>query len=136
MSEPDFTIELNSEVLPKPLEYSLYTEAESRLKRLAKGHSDLIGAAISIRQQSSGENFPHHEVSIVVYSRPENVAAKQKQSDPQMALKAALDAVERQIRERREKLGKRWQQPGNLPMEQEITEVVAAETEEQGVDHG
>ncbi len=33
-------------------------------------------------------------------------------------------------------LGKRWQQPGNLPMEQEIAEVVAAEAEGQKVDHG
>jgi hypothetical protein len=47
-----------------------------------------------------------------------------------MALKGALDAVERQVRKRREKLKERWKQPGNLPVEQEIVETQLSEGED------
>jgi hypothetical protein len=50
MNELDFTLELNSEHLNKNMEYQLFTEAETRLKNLAEGHTDLTGAAINIRQ--------------------------------------------------------------------------------------
>ncbi len=128
MNEINFTLELHSEHLRKETEYNLFIEAETRLKQLAKGHTDLIGASVTVRRPSSSQTAPLHEVTIVVYSRPEHIAAAKKETDPQLALKEALDAVERQIRERRNKLRKRWQQPGNLPVEQEIVEVIAAES--------
>ena len=128
MNELDFTMELNSENLTKETEYTLFTEAEARLKELADGHTDLTGAAINIRQPASGETPPLHEVTVVVYGRPDHIAATQKETNPQLALSSALDAAERQIRERREKLQKRWEQPGNLPVEQEIREVIEAES--------
>lgn len=124
LNELDFTLELNTDDLAKKVEYDLFTEAETSLKKLAHGHSDMTGAAINVRQPAPGT----YEVTVVVYSRPEHVAATQKEANPFLALNEALTAVSRQIRERREKLKKRWEQPGNLPVEQEITEVVAAET--------
>lgn len=128
MNELDFTLELNSEHLAKETEYELFTEAETRLKELAEGHTDLTGAAINIRRPASGETPSVHKVTVVVYGRPDHIAATQKETTPQLALRAALDAAERQIRERREKLKKRWEQPGNLPVEQEIREVIEAES--------
>jgi ribosome-associated translation inhibitor RaiA len=115
MSELDFTLELNSEHLPKEIEYDLFTEAEGQLKKLAAGHKDLIGAAVNIRRPAHGQTTPLHEVTVVVYSRPDHVAATKKEADPQMALRNALAVVERQIRDRREKLKKHWEQPGSQP---------------------
>lgn len=128
MNELDFTLELNSEHLTKKIEYALFAKAETKLKELARGHTDLTGAAINIREPASGETPPLHEVTVVVYSRPDHIAATQKETNPQLALSGALVAAERQIRERREKLKKRWEQPGNLPVEQEIREVIEAES--------
>ena len=127
MNELDFTLELNSETLNKEAEYDLFVAAETRLKELAEGHNDLTGAAINIRRIAGVEKPSLHEVTVVVYGRPQQIAATEKNANPPFALNKALDAAERQIRERREKLKKRWEQPGNLPIEQEISEVVAAE---------
>jgi ribosome-associated translation inhibitor RaiA len=123
LNELDFTLELNSDDLAKKVEYDLFTEAETRLKKLADGHSDMTGAAINVRHPAPDI----YEVTVVVYSRPEHVAATQKETNPYLALHETVTAVTRQIREQREKLKKRWEQPGNLPVEQEITEVMTAE---------
>jgi ribosome-associated translation inhibitor RaiA len=130
MDELDFTLELNSEDLNKTAEYDLYTQAEERLRELAANHKDMTGAAINVRRPASGETAFLHEVTVVIYSRPEHIAATEKDSSPAMALKGALDAAERQIRKRREKLKERWKQPGNLPIEQEIVETQLSEGED------
>ncbi len=127
LNELDFTLELNSENLSKQTEYDLFTEAEDYLRDLAANHDDLRGAAINIRQPAHGATPFLYEVTVALYSRPEQLAATQKDADPQLALKGALDAVGRQVRERREKLKKTWEQPGSQPVDQEIAEVVAAE---------
>lgn len=130
MNELDFTLELNSKELPKAVEYDLFTAAETQLKQLADGHTDLTGAAINVRQPAHGETPPLYAVTVVVYGRPDHIAATQKEADPYQALSGALDAAKRQIRERREKLKKRWEQPGNHPVEQEVATIMAAESSE------
>ncbi len=129
MNELEFTLELNSEDLPKTIEYRLFTEAEERLKNLAANHTDMTGAAINLRRPASGETAFLHEVTVVIYCRPQHIAATEKDASPEQALKGALDAAERQIRERRKKLKQPWKQPGNLPVEQEIGEVYLAESQ-------
>jgi len=130
----DFTLEFNSEQLSKEIEYDLFTEAETHLQKLAAGHSDITGAAINVRKPVHAETAPLYEVTVVVYTRPEHVAATQKEADPRLALKGALSAAERQIRKRRSKLKKHWEQPGNHPVEQEINEIIAAESDESASD--
>lgn len=131
MNMLDFTLELNSETLDADEEMALFTEADSRLRALAKGHDDLVGAAVSIRQPAKNPETPFvYEVTVVAYTRPENTAATKKEEDPMTSLKEALSAIERQIRQTREKLRARWERPGNSPVEQEIAELVAAEAEE------
>jgi hypothetical protein len=44
-------------------------------------------------------------------------------------LKGALSAIERQVRQRRDKLQKTWEQPGNDPVTQEVMEVMLAENQ-------
>ena len=136
MDELDFTIEFNSDFEDESFEAELMSQAESRLRELATGHDDLTAAAITIRQPAKGETAPLHEATVVAYVRPERIVGKEKQESPSGALKGALDAVERQLRQKREKLRERWEQPQQDPVTKEVLEVVAAEeqaTDEQDV---
>jgi ribosome-associated translation inhibitor RaiA len=126
MNELDFTIEFNSENLSENAQAELFAEADRRLRKLADGHTDLTGAAINVRQPAKGQTAYLHEATVVVYCRPENVAATEKKENPMPALKGALSAVERQVREKRTRLKKHWERPGNHPVEQEVTELLAA----------
>lgn len=57
----------------------------------------------------SGEATPNrYEATVVVYKRPNNLAATEKAETPERALKGALSAAERQVRESRDKLRETW----------------------------
>jgi ribosome-associated translation inhibitor RaiA len=89
----------------------LRSEAEGRLRELATGHTDLIGASVAL-EELSGSATPHrYEARVIAYMRPEDVVAVEKGKAAEVALKGALDAVERQIRQRRDKLREPWKQP-------------------------
>lgn len=132
MDELDFTLEFNSDLEDDLFEAELMEEADSRLRTLAQGHNDVTGAAVTLRQQAAQET-PIYEATVVAYVRPKNMAGKEKDESPRMALRHALDAVERQVREKRERLGERWEEPGRDPVTQEVAEIVAAEAEEQAL---
>lgn len=121
-----FNIEFNGRGLSDRMEAGMRDEAFDRLQQLADGHDDLIGAAINVRRPAKSETDYLFRPSVVVYARPEHVAGDAEAGDAFVALREALDAVERQIRERREKLREHWKQPGNSPAEQEIAAIVAA----------
>jgi ribosome-associated translation inhibitor RaiA len=125
--ELDFAIEFKSDVINDDMKADLFAEAERRLLQLAEGQNDMIGAAITIRQPASGQTGFLYEATVVVYSRPEHVAATEKQDNPTAALRQALSAIERQIRERRKKLRHHWERPGNDPVTQEVIQLAAAE---------
>jgi len=109
MSELDFQFEFHSEIPNSGNE--LIVEAEGRLRQLALGHSDMIGGSVAL-EELTGDTTPHrYQARVVAYMRPDNLAAVEKGETAVEALKGALNAVERQVRERREKLGKPWQQP-------------------------
>ena len=129
MEELDFTLELSSEDLHKQLELQLFAEAEKRLRALAAKHTDMTGAAIMMRHPAH-EETPIHTANITVYCRPEHINASETAREPQTALAGALAAVERQIRQRREKLKKHWEQPGNSAVDQEMLSIALAETSE------
>lgn len=124
MDELDFTIEFNSN-LNDQAEADLFDEADRSLRKLTRGHSDITGAAINIRQPAYGEKGYLFEATVVVYARPEQISATKKDEDPMIALKNALSAAERQVRNRREKLSKRWERPGNDPVSQEVLQAEA-----------
>ncbi|GAB4441746.1 MAG: hypothetical protein Kow00120_10360 [Anaerolineae bacterium] len=129
MDELDFTIEFHTDVLGEMEERALFDEADTRLReRLAAGHDDVTGAAITISLPAHGTTPPLYEATVVVYVRPENVSATEKADNPAAALKGALDAVERQVRSKREKLRRRWERPSGDPVIQEMIEVAAAES--------
>lgn len=108
----------------------MFAEADSRLRELAGDHNDLTGAAINVRQPAQKQTSFIYEVTVVVYARPKHIAATEKEADPITALKNALNAVERQVRKKREKLGDLWEQPGNDPISQDIEDILAAEEAE------
>lgn len=105
----DFTFEFLSEI-----EYpddEMRTEAERRLRELTEGHSDITGASVAIEEVTS-DTTPHlYEARVIIYIRPENLVAVEKGPEPMPALRSALSAVERRVREQRTKLRERWRQP-------------------------
>lgn len=112
MNTVEFSFEFYNEVpFLEHLETELRAEAESRLRELAADHTDIIGASVAI-EEVTGDTTPHrYQVRVVVYMRPDNVAAVEKGETVEAALNGALAAVERQVREYRNKLRERWKPP-------------------------
>jgi ribosome-associated translation inhibitor RaiA len=135
MDELDFTIEFNSDLQDDAAEASLMSIADSQLRELASGHDDITGAAVNIRKPAKRETAPIHKATVVVYARPENIAATEKDNTPTGALQGALDAVERQVRKKRERLRQTWEHPENEPVTSEVLEVVAADEAADEVDN-
>lgn len=114
MTQMDLPIEFKTDYTDTDLD--LYVLIEDRLNELAKGHQDITGAAATIEQPAEGRETSYvYAASIVVYTRPNPISATEKHEDPRMALKGALDAVERQVRKKREKLrNDRSKSPGDM----------------------
>lgn len=127
MNELDFTIEFNSDLENKSFDQQLMAEAETKLRDLAKGHHDIIGAAVTMRRPAKAETAPLHQATVIAYVRPDNVVGKEKHENPIAALNGALEAVERQVRKKREKLRNAWERPENDPVAKEVLEITAAE---------
>lgn len=105
MVTPDFDFEFHSDEIQ--VDPSLREEAEQRIRALTEGHKDIIGASVAVERQAHGETPHLIRARVVVYIRPENLAAVEKADSVMGALKGALDAVERQVRERRARLRER-----------------------------
>jgi hypothetical protein len=113
MGRLDFQFEFYSAL--EHLEDELIAEADGRLRQLAQGQTDMIGASVAVEELAGAETPFIYQARVVAYIRPDNVAAVEKGNSPETALKGALDAVERQVREMRDRLRKRWQQPPAAP---------------------
>jgi hypothetical protein len=112
MSKLDFHLEFTTKV--PHLRDQLLPETDERLQALREGHTDLIGAAITIEELTQNETPHLYRARVVVYIRPKNISGEEKAENPNLALKGALDAVERQVNERRAKLSQPWQQPEHV----------------------
>jgi ribosome-associated translation inhibitor RaiA len=128
MDELDFTLELNTDLTDKSFEDSLFAEADSRLRALRGEHNDITGAAVTVHEEAARDT-PLYEATVVAYVRPENIVGREQDRSPADALNGALEAVERQIREKREKLGRPWEQPGSTASDRAIVDLAAAEME-------
>lgn len=106
MNYVDLPIEFHAEVDTTTEE--LEREATSRLIELSEGHSDMTGASVSIERQAHGETPHLYRARVTVYVRPKNINAQEKHESMRIALKGALDAIERQVRNKREKRGETW----------------------------
>ncbi len=112
MSQPELSIEFQTDVTTSELD--LYTMIEDRLNRLAKGHTDIIGASATLEQPAANRTTPYiFQASIVVFMRPNYIRATEMREAPELALRGALDAIERQVREERARLRDSQRQPGD-----------------------
>jgi len=103
MDKANFPVEFNNEIDDvKKSENEYYILAVDRLSKLAKGHTDMSGAAVNFKQPAKEHQTAYiYEVTIVVHMGSEHIAATEKGEHFQSTLDGALNAVERQVRERR-----------------------------------
>ena len=104
MDKANFPIEFNNEIDDvKKSENEIYTLAVDRLSELAEGHDDISGGVVNLKQPAKEHQTSYmSEVTIVVYMGSDHIAATEKGEHFQATLDGALDAVERQVHERRE----------------------------------
>ena len=103
MDKANFPIEFNNEIDDKKKsENEYYTLAVDRLSILAEGHDDISGAVVNLKQPAKEHQTAYiTEVTIVIYMGSDHIAATKKGEQFQSTLDGALNAVERQVRERR-----------------------------------
>lgn len=106
MTLVDIPIEFNSE--GPQLSVEMQDEIEDRILKLAEGHTDITGAAVSVSQPAETEVPFIVQARVIVYRRPKDVVSTKKDETVHGALKGAMDAVERQVREHRRKLSETW----------------------------
>jgi ribosome-associated translation inhibitor RaiA len=114
MGSADFYIDYETEVTGFTDDER--TEIEEQLRKLASEDDDIVGAAVAVTAPGRSEKPFLYQARIVLYARPEDIAAVKKDETLQGAIKEALSAVTRQVREKREKLGEPWKRkdlPGN-----------------------
>jgi len=104
MDKLNFPIEFNNEIdNVKKSENEFYTLAADRLSKLAEGHNDISGAVVNLKQPAKEHQTAYiNEVTIVVYMGSDHIAATEKGEQFESTLDGALNAVERQVHERRE----------------------------------
>ncbi len=104
MDNANFPIEFNNEIDDvKKSENEVYTLAVDRLSKLAKGHNDISGGVVNLKQPAKEHQTSYiYEVTIVVYMGSDDIVATEKGEQLQSTLSGALNAVERQVHERRE----------------------------------
>ena len=103
MDQANFPIEFNNEVDDvKKSENEFYALASDRLSKLSEGHNDVSGAVINLKRPAQGRESEYiYEVTIVLYMGSDHIAATEKSGQLRATLDGALDAVERQVQERR-----------------------------------
>ncbi|HHX45165.1 MAG TPA: 30S ribosomal protein S30 [Chloroflexi bacterium] len=107
MVATEFYVEFRAEGSPD--EADLREEAERRLGALADKRDDMIGASVVIERMERAETPHRFRARVVAYVRPDNIAATEQAESARGALKGALRAIERQVREKRIKLGRPWE---------------------------
>jgi len=103
MDNASFPIEFNNEIDDvKESENESYALVVHRLSKLAEGHNDISGGVVNLKQPAKGHQTSYiYEVTIVVYTGSDHIAATEKGEQIQSTLDSALDAVERLVHERR-----------------------------------
>ena len=101
MEATGFTIEYHTESIE--FTNGLKAKLEKRLEKLAGRHRDITGASLAVHNVSGNNRHHEFKVRLVLYHRPDNIAAVRKANTVSNAVLEALDAVERQVREHRER---------------------------------
>jgi ribosome-associated translation inhibitor RaiA len=102
MGSSEFYVDFNIEVPNAGEEF--VREAERRLRELASGHNDIVGAAVSLVNLVKAQTAFLYEVRVVLYKRPQYLTVVEQHADPMAALRQALEAMEGRVLKSREKL--------------------------------
>ena len=105
MGSSDFYVDYNIEVSDVGEEFK--REIEQQLEELARDHTDMIGAAVALEKTVDTQSYDLYRVRILIYKRPQDIVVSKQDANPMVALRDALDTLERQIRESREKLAQK-----------------------------
>lgn len=105
MGSSEFYVDYNIEV--SDVNGRFKAETEQQLRKLATAHSDIVGAAVALEKVADTVSYDVHRVRIIVYKRPRDIVITKEDADPMIALRDALDALEKQVRSSREKLAER-----------------------------
>ena len=105
MANSDFYIDYNIEVASMGDEFK--RETEQRITELAAPHTDMVGAAVALEKVADTQSYDVYRVRILLYKRPQDIVVTKQDSDPMIALRVALDTLEEQVRDSREKLAER-----------------------------
>lgn len=105
MGSSDFYIDYNIEVSDVGDEFK--RETEQRLRELSSTSSDMVGAAVALEKVADTTTYDVHRVRIIVYKRPQDIVVTKQDPDPMVALRDALDTLEEQVRESRDKIAQR-----------------------------
>lgn len=81
----------------------LYNECERRLLELRGNRNDMTAASVSVREAQQGTESGV-TVNITIEVRPDTAVATVTAPSAKAAMKGALDNIERQVREQRERL--------------------------------
>ena len=81
-----------------------YELAYVQITDIAKGHNDVVGASVSMKELSSGETPHVYQARVVLYVRPNNISATAERPSAIDSLKQTLDAAIKQVRKKRQKL--------------------------------
>ena len=82
-------------------------KVDTRLRKLARGHRDISGASVAINIVSGANRHQEYRARVVLYRRPSNVVAIRKDAMVSNAVLDAVEAIERQVRDQRERLRER-----------------------------
>jgi ribosome-associated translation inhibitor RaiA len=104
----EFPIEYQTEA--HGLGDGLRAEAEQRLLDLTTNQTDMTGASIAV-DVAADKATPIYRARIVIKMRGPDVVASKEDESAENALRGALEAVERQVREQRRKFNQAWKRP-------------------------
>jgi ribosome-associated translation inhibitor RaiA len=117
MGNSDFYVDTNIEV--DGIGDEFVQEADRRLREMAQGHKDIVGAAVALEKVVKAETAFLYEVRIVLYKKPQYLRASEQHAEPIVALRTALEALEGQVLKSREK-----QRENSIPRSETTNTVV------------
>jgi len=95
-----FDFEFYNETNLPDAEY--YEIAYEQINEVAEGYDDIIGASISLEELSNAETPHSFQARVVIYVRPDHIAATEVLPSAMEALQSALDNAIRQVNKKRE----------------------------------
>lgn len=92
-------------------EESLEKKSRQRLVKFAKRYNSVKSASVVVTKEAAAETPYLFKTKIIVHIAPKEVIAEKANHSPEVSLKEALEAVERQIRQVEEKKKRPWENP-------------------------